>query len=88
MAKGCEEILEQMRRTKAGWKASDFEKLYTGFGFEEKGSGRDTKYVHRTYKQLFASVSRGSGELATGYSSTAVKLIDRLKMLEADSKNV
>jgi hypothetical protein len=81
MGKKHEQILDSMRRTKGGWKATDFRKLYTGYGFIDVGTGGDTKYVHSEYPELFASVSKSSGELATGYACTAVKLIDRLTLL-------
>ncbi|MCH8275711.1 MAG: hypothetical protein IH851_13080 [Armatimonadetes bacterium] len=76
-----------MRRTKAGWRASDFKRLYAGFGFDEVDTGGDTKYRHPTYAQLVAYVSRSSGELSKAYAEDAVKIIDTLKQLVEKAKD-
>ncbi|KAA0229336.1 MAG: hypothetical protein AKCLJLPJ_01445 [Fimbriimonadales bacterium] len=79
MGKGAEKLFQAMCRTKAGWKASDFRTLYLGFGFVASEKGRDTQYSHPQYPDLVAYVSRSSGDLATGYAATAVKIISKLK---------
>lgn len=86
MAADAEKLFQAMIRTKTGWKASDFETLYTGFGFEKVETSNDTKY-RRNDLNLFAYVSRSSKELAPGYASTAVRTIRRLKQLKEETEN-
>lgn len=73
-----EKLLDRMRRTKADWKSKDLKKLYLGFGFEKREGRKHTMYIHPTFPELSATVTRHGG-VAKGYISTAVKLIDRLK---------
>jgi len=80
----AEKLLERMRRTKEGWGQKDFETLYLGFGFEYR-EGRDRVYIHRKYRHLRAIVARHN-QLATGYATTAVRLIDELKRLEVEDE--
>lgn len=88
MAEKHVKLLAKMRVNPGGWKASDFETLYIGFGWT-KSEGRDTKYQHPLMPEASAYVSRASGELPSGYARTAVKLIDELKRRkeEADKKD-
>lgn len=71
------DLLERMRRSKAGWHGHDLNTLYVGFGFERIEGARHTLYVHPTYPDLRATVSRSS-RLKIGYFVTAVGLIDTL----------
>ena len=65
-------LLEKAKSTTAGWRTEDLVKLYESFGFEFR-EGRDLVAVHPVYKELRASISRSSGELANGYVRQAVK---------------
>lgn len=70
-----------MKLNRSGWKASDFKTLYLAFGFEEIQGDSHTKYKHKEYKQLMATVTRSSGEIAMGYATSAVNLIAEVKRL-------
>jgi predicted RNA binding protein YcfA (HicA-like mRNA interferase family) len=76
------DLLERMRRSKAGWHERDLQRLYEGFGFERREGGSHVLYVHPKYRTLRATVSRSS-HLKISYFSTAVALIDTLLELEA-----
>lgn len=76
-------LLERMRRSHQGWRASDLDHLYRSFGFEVTERAKHRIYVHPTHRDLHATVSRSSGALAEGYAREAVKLIDRLLAREA-----
>lgn len=82
-----EKLLERMRCSQAGWKASDFESLYLGFGFQKNEGGRHTMYYHESYPVLVATVSRSSGELSKAYAAAAIKLLDELKRIQEQSDN-
>ena len=71
-----------MRRTKNGYSPSDFNTLYTGFGFEREEGANHTIYIHAEYTHLRATVPRHNS-LATGYAVQAVKVIDTLKSLKS-----
>jgi hypothetical protein len=72
-----QKLLDQMRRTKSGWKPGDFERLYTGFDFVRREGGEHTVYSHPVHKDLRATVARHSS-LATGYAATALRIVDEL----------
>jgi hypothetical protein len=71
-----------MQRTKSGWGWSDLDALYRGFGFDREEGANHTLYVHPEYVELRATVARHNS-LAPGYAQHAVKVIRRLKELEA-----
>ncbi len=77
----AEKLLTRMRATKSGWKAKDLHKLYLGFGFNYREGGKHIFYAHPQHPELYTTVTR-SRTLAKGYITTAIKLIDQLKMLE------
>lgn len=81
----AEKLLARMKRTKAGWTHKDLDTLYRGFGFEVEEDGPHSMYIHSTYPQLRASVTR-SHTVAIGYVQHALKLIEELKSLEGKAK--
>lgn len=71
-------LLERMRNSRSGWKRSDLDRLYTGYGFVlSHGSNHDV-FKHPAYPQLITTLPRHNTDLARGYVESAVKLIDRL----------
>jgi hypothetical protein len=78
----AEKLLARMRASKAGWGEKEVDSLLLGFGFRYREGGKHRLYYHPKYPQLFATVAR-HGHLAKGYISTAVRLVDRLKEMEA-----
>ena len=70
-------LLEQMRNSKTGWKRSDLDKLYKGFGFVVKNGSNHDIMKHPDFPELRATLPRHR-QLARGYVEFAVKLIDRL----------
>jgi hypothetical protein len=74
----AEKLYQRMRRTKAGWKPSDLDRLYRGFGFEVREGAKHTLYIHPEFPNLRATVTR-SRSLAVGYIEHALQLIATLK---------
>lgn len=81
-----EDLLEQMRISKSGWSANDLHRLYEGYGFNSREGSKHTIYNHPSYPILRATVARHN-KIAVGYIQKAVKIIDKLKELEASSAN-
>jgi len=74
----AEKLYQRMRRTKAGWKPSDLDRLYRGFGFEVVQGAKHTLYIHPEFPNLRATVTR-SRSLPVGYVEHALRLIAELK---------
>lgn len=71
------DLLERMRRSKAGWRLRDLDELYRGFGFEAIEGGKHRLYIHPDFADLRATVTRGS-VIPIGYVAAAVRNVDRL----------
>jgi hypothetical protein len=69
-------LLERMRSTSSGWGQADFERLFTGFGFDSKGK-KHTIYFHPQFPDLVMGVPRHN-KLKEWVARDAVKLIDEL----------
>lgn len=82
MPKG-DDLLQRARISKGGWRQHELERLYNSFGFSSKNAKKHIKFWHPTYPQLYATVTKSSGELPTGYITRAVHLIDTLVILKA-----
>lgn len=78
-----DKLLEKMRRSKAGWKFNDIERLYISFGFEKHEGVNHTLFIHPDFLELRASVARHRN-LAIGYIQYAIKLIEKLKKLKGE----
>ena len=74
----AEKLYQRMRRTKAGWRPSDLDRLYRGFGFEVWQGAKHTLYIHPELPSLRATVTR-SRSLPVGYIEHALELIAVLK---------
>jgi len=79
---GVEDLLDRMRRSKAGWTYVDLHNLYRGLGFKMREGGKHRIYIHSRFPQLRATVTR-SRSLAKGYIEHALGLANRLSELEA-----
>jgi hypothetical protein len=77
MASAAEKLLEQMRSSKAGWRAPDLDRLYRGYGFDVIEGSKHRLYKHPDHPDLRATVTRAKS-LAVGYVQTAVKLCDEV----------
>lgn len=87
MVSKAEKLLEKMRNNKKGWKRSDLETLYKGFGFSiETSRGPHDKVFHEQYPELITVLPRHK-KLAQYIVAQAVKMIDRLKALEQDKED-
>ena len=78
----AEDLLDRMRRSKAGWTYADLDNLYRGLGFKVREGGKHRIYIHPRFSQLRATVTR-SRSLAKGYIKHALDLADRLSEMEA-----
>jgi hypothetical protein len=79
-------LLEQMRNSKSGWRPHDFRTLFEGFGFIMREGKNHTTYVHPDFPQLIYQIPRHNQELAKGYATDAVKLLDKLEQLRKEAK--
>ncbi len=73
-----EKLLEKARNSPAGWHKRDLDSLYRKWGFEIEERARHTMYTHPKYPDLYAVITRSSGEVSSRYVETAVELIDTL----------
>jgi hypothetical protein len=80
----AEKLFEQMSRSKTGWKQSDLDTLYLGFGFTKREGGKHTIYAHPKYPHLREQVTRAR-DLPIGYVRDALKRIRELKSLEQNT---
>ncbi len=71
------ELLRRARVSKADWGHDEVIALYVVYGFEIRNGSKHDVVVHPQYPNLRATVARHKS-LATGYVSTAVRLIDAL----------
>ena len=76
-----EDLIEAMKRSKAGWRGADLEKLYLGLGFEIREGGKHRLYIHPRFPELRATVTR-SRSLPVGYVQHALQLAERLRRME------
>jgi len=82
MSNKARKLLERAQSTTAGWSSSDLVQLYKSHGFEIREGKGHIIATHPDFKELRATISRSSGELANGYIRTAVKLIEKLFELQ------
>lgn len=83
---GSDDLLRRARTSKGCWREQELERLYLSFGFEKERGKKHIKFWHPKYPQLYATVTRSSGELPTGYITKAVHLIDAAQTLAAEEK--
>jgi len=68
------------------WKARDVERLYRGFGFEQRRGGAHMVYFHPHFPDLMATVTHASGLLPTGYITDALDLLNLLEGRQASEE--
>lgn len=68
-------------------KFNDIENLYTRFGFEKYEGSKHTMFIHPDFPELRATVARHRS-LPIGYVRFAIRLIDRLKKLQAGKNDI
>jgi hypothetical protein len=86
MAPDPEELLEKMRMSASNWKLRDIVYLYASFGFTIRNGHDHDVVVHPKYKTLRATIPR-TGELLKVYVRTAVKNVDRLRVLQKGTED-
>ena len=85
MTPKVEKLLEQMRISKANWKAVDIARLYEGFGFIITHGANHDKIKHPDFPELRTTLPRHR-EIAKVYVEIAVKLIDQLLEMKIGDK--
>ena len=83
----AENLLERMRRSQAGWRRTDLEKLYRGFGFDIRHGSNHDVIVHPNYPHLRATLP-GHTTVVKAYIRHAIKLIDELRQLGQGEEDV
>lgn len=78
-------LLERMRNS-ANCKREELIALYKAFGFEIENRTRHDQAFHPRFPILQTTIPRHT-KLALAYYRTAVKLIDRLKVLQREADN-
>ena len=81
MTPEIEKLLEQMRLSKANWKAVEILRLYEGFGFIITHGANHDKIKHPDYPELRTTLPRHR-DVAKVYVEIAVKLVDQLLELQ------
>jgi hypothetical protein len=81
MPSKASKLLERMRRSKSGWKRSDLEKLYTGFGFIITDGAKHDIVKHPDFPELRSTLPRHN-LVNKAYVQQAIDLIDKLKELQ------
>ena len=86
MPSEADRLLERARRSSAGWRRQEIDRLYQGFGFRiRQGSNHDV-VTHPDFLgnlELRGTLPRHS-EIAKEYVRAAVKHIEKLKQLQAE----
>lgn len=83
MTPKADRLLKRMRQSKADWKRSDLDALFTGFNFVIIHGSKHDIVKHPDYPDLRTTLPRHT-TLARGYVEYAVKLIDRLLDLQKE----
>lgn len=78
-------LLERARGSAAGWTRNDLNRLYLAFGFVIESGSKHDVVKHPDYPQLRATLPRHTGDLALGYISYAVRLIEGLSKLAQET---
>ncbi|MFC2020372.1 hypothetical protein ACFLU1_01060 [Chloroflexota bacterium] len=82
MPRKVTKLLDKMGQSAANWGRNDLDTLYIGYGFKIRTGKKHDVASHPEFPQLRATLARHPGDLAKGYISHAVKLIDQLQALE------
>lgn len=83
MSKKAFKLLARMRNSKKGWKAKDLIDLYTGFGFDLIHGNKHDIISHPKYRDMRTVLPRHDF-LAIGYVEYAIKLIDKLLIIQKE----
>ncbi len=86
MTRKALKLLENMRRSKSGWKQKDIESLYFSFGFLITHGKSHDIVKHPKYLHLRTTLPRHN-EIAKVYIEIAVSLVDRLLILEKEHEH-
>lgn len=76
-------LLERMRKSHSGWKRTDVEKVYLGFGFTISTGGPHDTVSHPEYPELVTSLPRHR-RVHAYLVREAVKLIDKPESLRQE----
>ena len=79
-------LLERMQQSAANWTRHDLDALYLGYGFNIRAGGNHDVVKHPAFPKLRATLPRHAKDLAKGYITHAVKLIDQLEKLEDENR--
>ena len=83
MPSKAEKLLERMKQTQTGWKRTDVDNLYEGFGFVIKpGRGPHDKVYHPDFPELLPTSLPRHTRVAEYIIKQAIKLIDQLQRLQ------
>ena len=82
MPSKANKLLDSMQRSAANWARHDLDTLYIGYGFKIRIGKKHDVASHPEFPQLRATLPRHPVDLAKGYISHAVKLINLLQVLE------
>lgn len=83
----AEKLLERMRRSKSGWKRTDLDKLYEGYGFTIRHGSNHDVVTHPDYPQLRETLPRHN-KVAIYLVRKAVKLVDKLIQLQTAESTI
>lgn len=81
MSSEASKLLEQMQKSKAGWKPVDLHRLYEGFGFIIKQGGNHEVVTHPDFKEIKPSYIPRHRKLAVYVVVTAINRVEQLIQL-------
>jgi hypothetical protein len=71
-----------MRRSKSGWKRTDLDELYSGFGFDITHGAHHDIVKHPEFPQIGRATLPRHRYVNKAYVQHAIELIDRLEELQ------
>lgn len=88
MPSKAQKLLERMRQTQTGWKRTDLDSLYEGFGFViESTRGPHDKVSHPDFPEILPTSLPRHSRVHKYIIKQAIKLIDRLEELKRKRGN-
>ncbi len=82
MAPNASKLLDRMRRSKSGWKRTDLDELYSGFGFVITNGAKHDIVKHPQFPQIGRATLPRHTNVNKFYVQQAIAMIDRLKELQ------
>jgi len=84
MAPSREELLLQLRRSKANCEETLLDRVLRAWGFERSDTKKGHFYQHEEYRDLIFTTHRAKGTVSPGAVAEAVKVIRKAQAFEEE----